>query len=64
MKRRASKGKILRVKLGVNPNSSSIGTDLTVFLFSATAVTIIVNLLDVGIRLWLRQRRKNAGAAS
>jgi hypothetical protein len=31
----ARKGRILRVKAGYNPNSSSVASELTVFLFSA-----------------------------
>ncbi len=52
-------GKILKTKLGVNPNSSSIGTDVAYLLMSAAAVTVLVNVLDAGVRIWLgRFRRK------
>lgn len=56
-------GKILRVKLGFNPNSSSLGSDVSLLLMGATAITFLVNLADVGLRLWLkRSREKSRGA--
>ena len=51
------KGKILKMKFGVNPNSSSIGSDLTYLLMGAAAITLLVNFMDVGIRLWLGRNR-------
>ena len=56
------KGRILKMKFGVNPNSSSIGTDLTYLLMGAVTVTVLINLLDAGIRLWLGRNRGQAGA--
>ena len=50
------------MKFGVNPNSSSIGTDLTYLLMGAVTVTVLINLLDAGIRLWLGRNRGQAGA--
>ena len=54
------KGRILGIKLGVNPNSSSIGSDLSVLLIGSTALFFMVNLLDAGLRLWLGRARRHA----
>ena len=35
------RGRILRVKRGTNPNSSSVGSDIPAFLFSAVAMTVL-----------------------
>jgi hypothetical protein len=51
------KGKILKLRIGVNPNSSSLGSDLSVLLMGAVTVMLLVNLLDAGIRLWLARKR-------
>ena len=39
------KGKVLKVRLGFNPNSSSIGFDISVFLWSAVIITTVVNAI-------------------
>ena len=39
----AMKGKILKIKTGYNPNSSSIGADIVVFFTAGAAVTILFN---------------------
>lgn len=44
------KGRILKVKLGYNPNSSSIGTDIVMFFVSFTAIGLIFNSLSVFIK--------------
>ena len=36
-------GEVLRVKLGFNPNSSSVGSLVTVLFWSATAGTMALN---------------------
>lgn len=36
-------GRILKIKTGYNPNSSSIGVDLVVFFTAGAAVTILFN---------------------
>ena len=51
------KGKILRLRVGVNPNSSSLGSDVSLLLMGAVTVTLLVNLLDAGIRLWFARKR-------
>ena len=47
------------MKFGVNPNSSSIGTDVSYLLMGAVAVTLLVNFLDAAVRLWLGRARRN-----
>lgn len=37
------KGKILKIKTGYNPNSSSIGADIIVFFTAGAAITILFN---------------------
>ncbi len=37
------KGRILKIKTGYNPNSSSIGADLVVFFTTGAAITILFN---------------------
>lgn len=39
------KGKILKVRLGYNANSSSLATIVTVFMWGATAAVIVVNMV-------------------
>ena len=56
------KGKILKVRVGCNPNSSSLGSDVSLLLMGAVSATLLVNLLDAGIRLWLARKRKRDGA--
>ena len=57
------RGRILGVKFGVNPNSSSIGSDLSVLLIGAAGLTIVVNLLDALLRgrFFKKHERKNEG---
>lgn len=37
------KGRILKIKTGYNPNSSSIGLDMVAFLTAGAAVTVLFN---------------------
>ncbi len=39
------KGKILKIKTGYNPNSSSIGMDVIVFFTAGAAMTVLFNTL-------------------
>ena len=56
------KGKILKVRVGSNPNSSSLGSDVSLLLMGAVTVMLLVNLLDAGIRLWFGRKRKSDSA--
>ena len=39
------KGRILKIKTGYNPNSSSIGVDTIVFCTAGAAVTVLFNTI-------------------
>jgi len=39
------KGRILKIKTGYNPNSSSIGVDMVVFFTAGAAVTVLFNTI-------------------
>jgi len=44
------KGRILAVKWGLNPNSSSLGVDVTFLLFGAAAVALITPVVATMLR--------------
>jgi len=46
------RGRILAIKWGMNPNSSSLGVDVTFLLAGATALAIVTPLVGT----WLRWR--------
>jgi hypothetical protein len=46
----ARRGKILAVKWGMNPNSSSLGVDVTFLLFGAAAVAMATPVLGALLR--------------
>lgn len=50
------KGKILKIKLGYNPNSSSIGTDIVIFFVSFTAISAVFNCIATFL---IKQFNKN-----
>ena len=47
---RAGPGRVLRVQLGCNPNSSSLGVDVTFLLFGATLASGLAMLLGSLLR--------------
>ena len=49
----AKRGKILAVKWGYNPNSSSLGVDVTFLLFGMAAIALLTPIIS----LFLRSRR-------
>jgi hypothetical protein len=54
------RGRILAIKWGMNPNSSSLGVDVTFLLFGAAAVAMATPLVGA----WLRWRKPaEVGAA-
>jgi len=53
--KRPRKGRILAVKWGMNPNSSSLGVDVTFLLVGATVLAAVTPL--VGALLRWRARR-------
>jgi hypothetical protein len=57
--RRRPRGRVLAVKLGMNPNSSSLGADVTFLLMGAAAVGALTPL----VAAFLRLRRRGKGTA-
>lgn len=58
-----SHGRILAVKWGLNPNSSSLGVDVTFFLFGATALALATPVISALIR-WKKPSPASTGTAS
>lgn len=56
---KARRGKILKVKLGVNPNSSSLGSDVIYLMLGTPAVAILVFGLS-GLISLVRRKKLNA----
>ena len=52
------RGKILAVKWGYNPNSSSLGVDVTFLLFGMAAIALLTPIIS----LFLRARRAKAAS--
>ena len=44
------RGKILAIKWGMNPNSSSLGVDVTFLLVGATALAIVTPVIGALLR--------------
>ncbi len=44
------RGRILAIKWGMNPNSSSLGVDVTFLLVGATALAIVTPMIGVLLR--------------
>ncbi len=53
---RATRGRILRVKLGVNPNSSSLGTDVVVLALSTPLAASLILAISALVRTLLRRK--------
>ena len=51
MWRRRTRGRILAVKWGLNPNSSSLGVDVTFLLFGAAAISVATPVIAALLRL-------------
>lgn len=61
--RRARRGRILAVKWGYNPNSSSLGVDVTFLLFGLSFLTLLTPLLGLLLR-WQARRKEPAETAA
>ena len=61
--RRKRRGRILAVKWGLNPNSSSLGVDVTFFLFGATALSLLTPVLASLVRWNARPEDRGPDAA-
>lgn len=57
--RRRRRGRILAVKWGLNPNSSSLGVDVTFLLFGAAALSFTTPVVAALLRL-RRNRTEDA----
>jgi len=55
IRRWIGRGRVLGVKLGYNPNSSSLGADVTFLLLGAASVSILGPLMAAAVRLALRR---------
>jgi hypothetical protein len=55
--RPARKGRVLAVKWGYNPNSSSLGVDITFLLFGLSIVTLLTPLIGFLIRFYRAEQR-------
>jgi len=53
------RGRILAIKWGMNPNSSSLGVDVTFLLVGATALAVVTPIVGA----WLRWRRNKPDVA-
>ena len=53
---RATRGRILRVKLGVNPNSSSLGTDVVFLALSTPLAASLILAISALVRTFLRRK--------
>ena len=66
MIRRRRRGRILAIKWGMNPNSSSLGVDVTFLLFGAAALSVATPVIAALLR-WRRAEpaaNRGQGAAA
>lgn len=63
LRRRRRRGRVLAVKWGLNPNSSSLGVDVTFLLFGAAAVSLATPVIAALLRLRRSKQRQDAEAA-
>jgi hypothetical protein len=56
-----ARGRILAIKWGMNPNSSSLGVDVTFLLVGATALAVVTPVIGALLR-WRRPVRPDTGA--
>ncbi len=53
------RGRVLAVKWGLNPNSSSLGVDVTFLLVGATALSIATPFVAAMVRLRASKRARD-----
>jgi hypothetical protein len=51
------KGKVLKIKTGYNPNSSSIGTNLTPLIILSSVIVIVIPAVSFFLSRWFRKRK-------
>ena len=56
-------GKVLKIKTGFNPNSSSIGTNLTPLILGGIAAVLAIPLSSFLVARRLRRRRREEARA-
>jgi len=56
---RRRRGRVLAVRWGYNPNSSSLGVDVTFLLFGLSIITLLTPLVGVLLR-WFRSPARPA----
>lgn len=61
--RRRARGRILAIKWGYNPNSSSLGVDVTFLLFSLSLLTLFTPLIGLLLRYGARRGQKSSSAS-
>jgi hypothetical protein len=54
-------GRVLAIKWGLNPNSSSLGVDVTFLLFGAAAVSLATPVIAALLRLRRPARKAESG---
>ena len=54
-----SKRNIIKIKTGYNPNSSSIGTEISMFLKGTVVFSIFVNLILVCVDTFKKTKKTN-----
>lgn len=58
------RGRILAIKWGMNPNSSSLGVDVTFLLIGSTALAMVTPLIGALLRMRGRKPAASGGAGS
>jgi hypothetical protein len=53
----STKGKILKIKTGYNPNSSSIGTNLTPLIIIGSAISVLLPIISIFIARKLKKKK-------
>jgi hypothetical protein len=61
--RARSKGRILATRFGLNPNSSSLGVDVTFLLFGAAVLSVMTPVVGALLRLRRPDRHVEAKTA-
>ena len=61
MLRSRRKGRVLAVKWGLNPNSSSLGVDVTFLLLGATALSMCTPVVSALVRMRLSRKPATPG---
>ena len=51
IRRRRERGRVLAVKWGLNPNSSSLGVDVTFLLFGSVALAMVTPVVSALLRM-------------